>query len=101
MAFSYKWILPSALALLLFSACNLEKEIELNLPLYDSQLVVECYLEPGKPFNLLLSRSAGFFDPFATETDQFLNEILVDDAQLVEIEHGARPIPCSRASFRF
>ena len=74
-------------ALIALSSCNLEKEIELDLPLYDSQLVVECYLEAGKPFSLLLTRSDGFFEPFSTETDQFLNEILVDDAQ-VQIEHA-------------
>lgn len=78
-----------AFAIALTSACNLEKEIDLDLPLYDGQLVVECYLEPGKPFTLLLSRSAGFFEPFSTETDQFFNEILVDDAQ-VSIEHAGQ-----------
>ena len=73
---------------LVLGSCNLDKEIDLNLPVYDGQLVVECYLEPGKPFNLLLTESTGFFDPFSTEADQFLNEILVNDAQRVEIEHG-------------
>jgi hypothetical protein len=71
---------------LFLGGCNLENDIDLNLPLYDNQLVVECYLEPGKPYNLLLSRSSGFFDPFSTELDLFLNEILVDDAE-VRIEH--------------
>jgi hypothetical protein len=74
------------LSIALFSACNLQNDIDLNLPLYDSQLVVECYLEPGKPYNLLLTQSAGFFDPFSSELDQFLNEILVSDAE-VRIEH--------------
>ena len=74
---------------LLFSACNLEQEIDLKLPDYEGQLVVECYLEPGKPFTLLLSESTGFFEPFSTDAGQFLNEILVSDAQ-VEIEHAGQ-----------
>ena len=78
-----------AFAIALTSSCNLEKEIELELPQYDSQLIVECYIEPGKPLSLLLTRSTGFFEPFSTDADQFLNEILVDDAQ-VQIEHGGQ-----------
>ena len=74
----------------LLGACNLDKEIDLDLPLYDGQLIVECYLEPGKPFSLLLTRSTGYFDPFSTETDQFLNETLADDAQTVEIEYAGQ-----------
>jgi hypothetical protein len=49
------------------SACGLEKEIEITLPDYDAQPVVECYLEPGQPFRLLLTQSAFFFDPFTLD----------------------------------
>ena len=45
-----------------FTACNLEKEVEIVLPAYERQYVVECYLEPGKPFNLLLTKSSSYFD---------------------------------------
>ena len=47
--------------LLSASSCNLEKDIDLNLPEYESQLVVECYLEPGKPFQLTLVESLSYF----------------------------------------
>ncbi|MCB0640787.1 MAG: DUF4249 domain-containing protein [Phaeodactylibacter sp.] len=76
-----KWF---AIALVLFSvsfvACNLENEIELELPAYQSKYVVECYLEPGQAFNLLLTRSDAYFNAFPTLDDQFLENILVDDA---------------------
>ncbi|MCF8238263.1 MAG: DUF4249 domain-containing protein [Saprospiraceae bacterium] len=49
---------------ILLSACNLEKEIDIDLPGYTSQPVVECYLEPGKPYRLLLTRSAAYFATF-------------------------------------
>ena len=61
-------LFKKGLAIILFSAllmgCNLEQEIELDLPEYDSRPVVECYLEAGKPFSLLLSQSSPYFDPF-------------------------------------
>jgi hypothetical protein len=73
--------------LLFLAACNLEKEIDLQLPEYENQFIVECYLEPGQPFTLLLSRSASYFDPFPTTTNEFLENILEDDAE-VTITHN-------------
>lgn len=57
-------LLPFALLLLLQTACNLEKEVSIDLPAYYSEPVVECYLEPGKPYRLLLTRSFGYFEGF-------------------------------------
>lgn len=54
--------------LILFAACRpFENTVEIDLPPYENQLVVECYLEPGKPYRLLLSESVGYFESF----DQF------------------------------
>lgn len=69
-----KYIFP--LAILAFFACNLSKEVEIELPEYDSQPVVECYLEPGKPFRLLLTRSYAFFDPFGLDSSFFQKTLL-------------------------
>jgi hypothetical protein len=55
------------LLLLLVGCGSLEKEIDIELDTYESRLVVEAYLEPGKPYNLLLSRSTGFFSPIDLE----------------------------------
>lgn len=44
-----------------FSNCNLEKDVDLNLPTYESKLVVECYLEVGRPFVAVISESVDFF----------------------------------------
>jgi len=49
--------------LLLVSACGLEREIDINLPEYNEKLVVECYLERGKPIQLLLTESQAFLSP--------------------------------------
>lgn len=67
-------------AIFVFTACNLEQEIEIELPAYQSQYVVECYLEPGQPFTLLLTRSDAYFNPFPIEENQFLENILVEGA---------------------
>ncbi len=72
----------------LFSSCNLEKEVDIDLPEYESQLVVECYLEPGLPYRLSLSKSAAYFAPFPNPGDVngFLQELLVQGAE-VRIRH--------------
>lgn len=57
-------LLPFALLVLLQVACNLEKEVSIDLPAYYTEPVVECYLEPGKPYRLLLTRSFGYFESF-------------------------------------
>lgn len=45
-----------------WSGCNLEETISLNLPDYEPEWVVECYLEPGNPYALTLIESSGYFD---------------------------------------
>lgn len=66
-------------ALATLAACNLEKEVDIELPEYDRQPVVECYLEPGKPFRLLLTSSYSFFDPFGLDSN-FLQKTLLQGA---------------------
>lgn len=66
-------------AIVLMSACNLEKEVNIELPEYDRQPMVECYLEPGKPFRLLLTRSYSYFDPFGLDST-FLQKTLLQGA---------------------
>ncbi|MCO6480646.1 MAG: DUF4249 domain-containing protein [Phaeodactylibacter sp.] len=70
------------------SACDLEQEVDIELPEYESRLVVECYLEPGKPFSLLLSRSLPYFDPFPPLNQEFLERILVNNAEVKVFHDG-------------
>lgn len=87
-------------ASLSLTSCNLEKEIEIELPEYQSQLVLECYLEPGKPFRLALSRSAAYFDPFPAPDNLagFLQEILVPGAK-VQVRHKNRLYPLANVLY--
>jgi len=68
--------------LTLFCSCDLQKDIEVDLPAYAPQLVVECYLEPGLPHRLTVLESSSYF-----ETPQ---PIVVDDAQVYITHNGKR-----------
>lgn len=54
-------ILVITLIGMLMSACNLEQEVDLNLPEHEEKLVVECFLEPGLPYRLSLFESRPYF----------------------------------------
>jgi Domain of unknown function (DUF4249) len=77
-------------SLIFLVSCNLEKEIEIDLPEYERQPVVECYLEPGKPFRLLLTQSYSFFDPFGLDSS-FLQKTLLQDAK-VNIRYDGKTV---------
>lgn len=55
----YTFILP---LLLLLASCDMEQEVEVKLPPHESQLVVECYLESGKPLRAVVLESVSYFD---------------------------------------
>lgn len=79
------------LMLLLFSfllGCNLEKEIEIALPQGEDQLVVECYLEPGRPFSLLLTRSNDYFAPFPEDLEKYATAIFESNAVVTIKSNG-------------
>lgn len=65
---------------ILLSACERGKEVEIQLPEYKNELVVECYVEPERPLRLLLTKSVSYFDrpglPF------------VNDAEVTITHHG-------------
>jgi hypothetical protein len=46
----------------LLTGCDLEKEIEVPLPSYASKLVVECYLEEGRPYRMAVTESVSYFE---------------------------------------
>lgn len=54
--------LSVALLSVLSIACERQSEVELDLPPHEGELIVECYLEPGKPYRALVSRSVDFFE---------------------------------------
>ncbi|HMQ46321.1 MAG TPA: DUF4249 domain-containing protein [Saprospiraceae bacterium] len=75
-----------ALSIAILWSCDLEKEIEIQLPDYEPSIVVECYLEPDQPFALLLTESTPYFEPFPDDISDYLDATLLDSAE-VEILH--------------
>ncbi|TGE16847.1 DUF4249 domain-containing protein [Hymenobacter elongatus] len=50
----------AVLTLLAATGCNLQKDIDVELPAFPSQLVVECYLEPGQVPRLTVSETVPY-----------------------------------------
>lgn len=90
----------------LAAACT--QDYEVVLPAYESQLVVECYLEAGKPPRLILSESSSFFDApsfpvisgatvllaYGGQTDTLVNQPFVDANTGRVYNYGStRPLP--------
>ncbi len=69
-------------------SCDLEREVDIDLPEYEGRLFVECYLEPGQPMNLSLTRTSSYFDPFPTSTLDFINGILEEGATVTITHNG-------------
>ena len=80
------------LSILFLAACDLEQEVEIELPEYDSRPVVECYLEPDAPFQLLLTKSSPYFEAFPSLDDDFLSNLLLQEAE-VSIKHNGITYP--------
>lgn len=60
-------------------SCNLEKDIEIDVPAFENGYVVESYVSPGKNLGLLITKSYGFFEVFDSNqlNQEKLAEILV------------------------
>ncbi|MFQ5448235.1 MAG: DUF4249 domain-containing protein [Saprospiraceae bacterium] len=85
----YLTIIFAIAATIFITACgSFEKDINLDLPVYEPQYVVECYLEPGQPFSLLLTKSVPYFESFPTDPLDFVEGILADSAEVVISHNG-------------
>lgn len=74
------WIIGFCLPLLLlFQAC--QSEIEVDLPDYEPKLVVEGYIENGKPPRVMLTRSVPFFQHM--DYDYIMENVLIMDASVI------------------
>lgn len=83
----FQYILPIAI-LAVLASCNLSQVVEIDLPDYERQPVVECYLEPGKPFRMLLTRSYAFFDKLGLDSTFFDNTLY--DGAFVTISYNGQ-----------
>ena len=77
--YPYHLFACALLSLALLQGCSSEKVIEVDLPPYETQMMVECFLEPGQNFQLNLQESVSYF------SDTIANTI---DNALVVISHN-------------
>jgi len=55
-------IVSLALLALLLSCENMETVVEIELPPIEKELVIECYLEAGQPYRLILTETKDYFE---------------------------------------
>jgi hypothetical protein len=55
------YIFSLALVSVIFLSSCLQKQVDIKLPPFKSQLVVECYLEKNKPVQVAVSQTSNFF----------------------------------------
>ncbi|RYD81503.1 MAG: DUF4249 domain-containing protein [Sphingobacteriales bacterium] len=70
---TYIWIF--CVALLLCSCNNFTKEVEIKLPEFKSQLVIEAYIEDNKPIKVALTETQNYFDTLKNPFVEIANVI--------------------------
>lgn len=55
--------------LVLFTSCDLEKDIDLELPEYEVEPVIQCFLTEDQPVYMLLSYSSSYFDSISFDSN--------------------------------
>ncbi|MFK7921602.1 MAG: DUF4249 domain-containing protein [Bacteroidia bacterium] len=74
------YFLPLLASLMVLSACDLQKQVELDLPEYEPLLVAESYLQPGNPYIVTLLESSDFYGDIQIQ--------FVRDAEVVISHNG-------------
>ncbi|MEM9821390.1 MAG: DUF4249 domain-containing protein [Bacteroidota bacterium] len=82
-------------------ACDLSKDIEVELPVYEPEIVVECYLQIGEPYRLLLTRSAGFFDAPTLPLEERAIVTITHNGQTDTLENNLFIIPTTQQVFNY
>lgn len=63
-------------------SCNLEKQIDIDLPNYDSEPFIECYLVPNQPFRLLITQTSSYFENLTLDNPLYSESFLLQGAQV-------------------
>lgn len=78
-----------AVLAVIVASCDLEKEVDLDLPIYESEMAVECYLRPGQPYLLSIIESVPYYDNIRI---RYINDATVT------IRHKGEVIPLNLVS---
>lgn len=82
-------------------SCDLEKEVDLDLPTYESKLVVECYLEVGQPFVAVISESVSFFAEPGLPTISGATVTISHQGETYELSEGIYTDPTGTKLFNY
>ena len=69
-------------------ACQMQQEVEVELPPHQQELVVECYLEPGEPYRALVTHTTSFYEETkvaAVDTAEVVISIAGENKRLFSI----------------
>lgn len=80
-------LLAAFFTLLMLPACEMQQNIEVELPGHEPVTLIECYLEPGQPARLLATRSVSFFDSAEFKTEDELQVSLYENGRLYRFDH--------------
>jgi len=80
---SWKGLLFLSILGVLFSLQACERDIEIDLPLDENYLVAEGWIEAGEAPKVIVSRNRGFFDTFPGNLQEFIDQFIVKDAQVI------------------
>lgn len=58
----HNFFIPMILLFFAVAACDMQQDVEVKLPPHEETVVVECYLEPGQPHQVLVTKSLDFFE---------------------------------------
>ena len=59
-----RFLIITGVFLIILSCEDMETVIEIEMPAIEKELVIECYLEAGKPYRLLLTETKDYFEDF-------------------------------------
>jgi hypothetical protein len=79
----------------------LEKEVDLELPTYESKIVVECYLAPGQPFVAVISESVDFFAEPGLPTISGATVIITHQGQTYNLDEGVYTDPSGTKFYNY
>lgn len=88
MTFKHRLFSLIASLLPLLTACDLEKDITVALPEHTPQLMVECYLDPGKPLRASVLESNSYFGSPQTEPLSDVQVIIGYNGKKVELNYN-------------
>jgi len=79
-----KYLIPICCVFALIAACDLERDIDIDLPEYNNEIVLESYIQAGHPLRALITQSLGYTElPISSPLDEnTLVTVLADGEEL-------------------